>query len=150
MFKLICLVLISSAVWALWSFVVGFTFNRVGHKYLKKERTFVTTHTRVFLKKLMIDKWKDKVPEAGDMFKGGTSKSTLPGQDYSGLEQFMFETRRAEYVHYFIMLITPIFFLFNPVWLSLTMVTYAFIANVPCVLIQRYNRSRIMNLLDRK
>ena len=39
------------------------------------------------------------------------------------------------------------FFLWNPCWADLVMVAYALAANLPCILAQRYNRSRFQRLL---
>ena len=49
--------------------------------------------------------------------------------------------RRAELAHYPILAFGPVFFAFNPWWLALVMVGYAVVANVPCILVQRYNRA---------
>ena len=52
-------------------------------------------------------------------------------------------TRGAELAHVPILLLGPVFFAFNPWWLALVMVAYAIVANVPCILVQRYNRARL-------
>lgn len=43
----------------------------------------------------------------------------------------------------------PFFFLWNPVALGAAMVVYALVANAPCLLVQRYNRARLLRLLGR-
>jgi glycosyl-4,4'-diaponeurosporenoate acyltransferase len=63
------------------------------------------------------------------------------------LSRFAAETRRAELVHWCVLALTPFFVLWNPVGLFLAMVAYGVIANVPCIAIQRYNRSRIVRAL---
>ena len=45
---------------------------------------------------LRINRWKDRLPEAGALFAGGVSKRQLPSYDVAGLELFVRETRRAE------------------------------------------------------
>jgi glycosyl-4,4'-diaponeurosporenoate acyltransferase len=43
-----------------------------------------------------------------------------------------------------------VFFLpWNPWWADLVIVTYAIAANLPCILVQRYNRGRLSKLLAR-
>ena len=55
------------------------------------------------------------------------------------LERFVVETRRAEATHWLVLAAGPFFVLWNPWGLALVMVAYAVVANVPCLLIQRYN-----------
>ena len=38
----------------------------------------------------------------------------------------------------------PVFLLWNPWWLGLLMFAYAVIANLPCLIVQRYNRARLV------
>ena len=42
-----------------------------------------------------------------------------------------------------ILVIAPVFALWNPAPLLAAMVAYAVVANVPCIMVQRYNRARI-------
>ena len=44
----------------------------------------------------------------------------------------------------------PLFFLWNPWWADLIMLTYALMANLPCIFAQRYNRLRFQRLLARR
>jgi glycosyl-4,4'-diaponeurosporenoate acyltransferase len=45
--------------------------------------------------------------------------------------------------------VSPLFLLWNPWWLGLVMIAYAVVANGPCILIQRYNRGRLVRVLAR-
>ena len=38
----------------------------------------------------------------------------------------------------------------NPLWLTACMGVYAVAANGPCIVVQRYNRARIENILRRR
>ena len=104
------------------------------------------THLRV----VGIRRWKHRLPEAGALFRGGVTKRSLPGSSDDGLWAFVAETRRAELVHWAIPAIVPLFALWNPPWLFAAMVGYAPMANVPCLLVQRYNRARLLRLLERR
>jgi hypothetical protein len=44
----------------------------------------------------------------------------------------------------------PVFFLWNPWWGDLIIVLYALVANLPCILVQRYNRFRLQKLRVRE
>lgn len=40
----------------------------------------------------------------------------------------------------------PLFFIWNPAWAGWLMIAYAFIANIPFIITQRYNRPRLRRL----
>lgn len=141
------LVIVDSIIWALWSLLIGFSAHKLPDTFFNKHLFPVSQHTITRLERCGIKKWKDRVPEAGAMFRGGTSKKYLVSLNQRGLEVLVRESRRAELVHYGIVLITPVFFLFNPPILIVAMVLYAAIANIPCIAIQRYNRARCMVIM---
>jgi len=146
------LVLINSIVWIIWSVVVGYSINKFSKEQLEKAPILpVNSRTSSRIQYLTrIKTWKDQVPEAGSMFKGGTSKRNLLSMSTESLQILRTETLRAELAHYIFPVILPIFFIFNPLYLSLAMGIYAFFANVPFILIQRYNRSRLDSILATK
>ena len=98
---------------------------------------------------LRVQRWKDRVPEAGDVFAGGVSKRHLPGHSAAGLQQFAAMTRRAEYGHWMCAVSAPVFALWNPGWIAAVMVVYGVAVNAPFIAIQRYNRLRIEGVLGR-
>jgi glycosyl-4,4'-diaponeurosporenoate acyltransferase len=103
-----------------------------------------------YRRRLQIHRWKDKVPEAGDLFRGGVSKRHLPTYDVAGLQLFARETRRAELAHWWAMACGPVFVLWNPPLAAGLLVGYGVIANLPVIAIQRYNRFRIQSLTERR
>ena len=94
--------------------------------------------------------WKDRLPEAGDLFTGGVSKRFLPALDDAGLLQFVASTRRAEIGHWSAAACSPIFLVWNPLWISGVMVAYGLAVNAPFIAIQRYNRLRVSRVLTRR
>lgn len=146
-------VVADAAVWTGWSAVVGYACHRLPPERLDHDgrltRLRPFERDGRFYERFGIRRWKDRVPEAGDLFRGGVSKRHLPGRDAAGLARFVAETRRAELVHWLVPVITPVFALFNPAPLMAAMVVYAVAANVPFVAIQRYNRARALRVLRR-
>ncbi len=96
---------------------------------------------------LRVHRWKDRLPDAGAWF-GGVPKRHLPpgGGRRERLGRYAAECRRAERVHWGILAVTPLFALWNPPGLFAAMVAYALAANIPCVVVQRYNRARLARL----
>ncbi len=99
---------------------------------------------------LRIKVWKDRLPDAARWFGGGFAKGTLAGKDRDYLRRFIRETWRGELCHWFAIGFAPVFFLWNPWWGDCIIVAYALAANLPCILVQRYNRLRLGRLLDRR
>ncbi len=98
---------------------------------------------------LRVHRWKDKVPEAGGLFRGGISKRHLPGRDVEGLQLFARETRRAELAHWWAMGCGPVFVLWNPPLPAGLLIGYGVLINLPFIAIQRYNRFRLLALIER-
>jgi glycosyl-4,4'-diaponeurosporenoate acyltransferase len=97
-----------------------------------------------------IKRWKDRLPDAASWFGVGFAKGSMAGSTSDYLRRFIIETWRGELCHWVALGCTPVFFLWNPWWADLIMVTYAVTANLPCILAQRYNRLRFQRLLARR
>lgn len=146
------LVVVDVAAWGAISTLVGYLAHRLPLHRLERDNALTRLRPfeaggRVYQRRLRIAHWKDRMPEAGDLFPGGFSKRAVTRAD---LDRYLLETRRAELVHWWIMLAAPLFFLWNPWWLGLVMCMYAVTANLPCLLIQRYNRARVQRILGRR
>lgn len=96
-----------------------------------------------------IKHWKGRLPDAARWFGGGFAKGEMKSTDPAYLRRFIVETRRGELCHLCAFLFVPVFFLWNPWWGDCVMLAYALLANLPCVIAQRYNRIRLRRLLAR-
>jgi len=148
-------IVVDAVAWGVFHSATGYAAhrlddNRLRHDgWLLRPRRF-ETGGRWYRRRLRIDRWKDRVPEAGDLFRGGVSKRRLPAYDVGGLELFVRETRRAELAHWWAMACGPVFVLFNPPLASGLLVGYGVAVNLPFIAIQRYNRFRTQALLARR
>lgn len=109
----------------------------------KKFQMFVLEHI------FFVKRFKKFLPDGGAFFKGGFEKKHLKETNITYYKDFLRETRRAEWTHYLQMIPAPIFFLFNPIWVGYFMIGYAVLANMPCILTQKYNQIRFTNLIVR-
>ncbi len=96
-----------------------------------------------------IKAWKDHLPDAARWFEGGFAKRALARTQPDYLERFARETWRGELCHWAAITCAPAFFLWNPWWGDLIVVAYALVANLPCIVVQRYNRARLQRVLTR-
>src|SRR5712692_4374948 len=92
------IVLIDSGVWATWSTLCGYVAHRIprarlsGKRWLFRIRRF-EAGGRVYERLLRIKRWKDRLPDAGALFRGGFSKRRVMTRDPEYLETFAAETR---------------------------------------------------------
>lgn len=110
-------------------------WERGGHFY---ERVFA------------VKRWKDKLPDAAPMFRGGFAKANLREASPEYLERFLRETWRGEVVHWLALLALPLFAIWNPWWGVLVNAAVALAINFPCILALRYNRARFQRLLFKR
>lgn len=149
------LVLLDAAVWAVVSLGVGYSFHRrPAHRLVEDSWLTRLRPTEVgglvYQRRLRILRWKDSLPEAGAVFAGGMSKARLAGRSTEHLERFVVETRRAELTHWTVMAAGPFFFVWNPWTAGVLMQVYAVGANLPFIVIQRFNRARLLQVLERR
>lgn len=106
---------------------------------------------RLYERVLRVKSWKDHLPDAASWFDGGFAKRKLGGRNPDYLRRFILETRRGEICHWLVIASAPVFLIWNPWWGFIVNLSYALLANLPCILAQRYNRSRLLRLcLTRK
>lgn len=98
----------------------------------------------------LVRNWKKHLPDGAAWFKNGYSKKNLHNRSPANLERFRSETRRAEFSHGISLLLCPVFFLYNPTWAAWAMVAYSVLANIPCLVVQRYNREKLRIFLIAK
>ena len=145
------LAIAGAATWGVWSTVCGYVAHRLPAQWLQRDSWLLRLHRtersgRHYDRVLRIKRWKDLLPEAGGLFRGGFAKRRIR-HDRAYLEQFLVETRRAELAHWPILALGPTFYAWMPWWLASAMLGYALAANVPCILVQRYNRARLERAL---
>jgi glycosyl-4,4'-diaponeurosporenoate acyltransferase len=103
---------------------------------------------RIYTRVFRIKKWKNMIPDGAKMFRGGFPKKNLESCDTDYLFTFARETCRGELTHYLQMVPMPVFFLWNVWWGGVIMVVYLLAANIPCIILQRYNRARLLRVIE--
>jgi len=69
--------------------------------------------------------------------------------DITNIEKFVIETKRAELVH--LLSILPIVvFIKSKKSIKVINIVYVVIANVPCIIVQRYNRPKLQRIYLKK
>lgn len=149
------LVAANVGLWVSAHVLTSYFAHRLPARWLGRDRGLLRLASweyrgRWYERHLRVSAWKDHVPEAGAVFKGGVSKRRLLGRDGQALTQFAVETRRGEIAHWTCLLAVPVAALWNPPAGVAFMAVYGVSANLPCIIIQRYNRARISHVLRRR
>ena len=111
-------------------------------------RTFAFENGGRIYEKLGIGKWKKKVPDMSRIFKKQMQPKRLSGRpDAAELKLMIDETCVAELTHAILCLLSPPIIALCPRWRGIVIcVVYVLLGNVPFILIQRYNRPRLVRL----
>ena len=100
----------------------------------------------IYEKLFKVLSWKKILPDGAAIFKGGFEKKRLKESNMGYLASFVKETCRAELTHWVVLLFGPLFFIWNIWWVGILMIAYAILANIPCIITQRYNRIRLRRI----
>lgn len=94
-----------------------------------------------------VNRWKKFLPDGGSIVKNGYGKKYMLDFSQENLERFLTESCRSEAAHFLAILPFWIFGFFAPGYVVLIMLVYSLAVNLPCIIVQRYNRPRIINTL---
>lgn len=136
------LVLQSGLAWAATGMPIT-CFNPAG--VLFRSRSF-ERGGRFYERFFFIKQWKHRLPEGARYLRRGFRKKKLTSRNPQYLQQFCSETCRGEAAHWAQLACAPLFFIWNPPWAGWVMVVYALLANMPCIMAQRYNRIRLLRI----
>lgn len=101
---------------------------------------------KFYEKYFRVNCWKDFLPAVNSL--NNFDKRHLKSLDAEYLEQFVFETRLGESHHVRSIVETLFFALWNPPGLFLLVFTLSFLIQAPFIIIQRYNRPRLLRLIE--
>jgi glycosyl-4,4'-diaponeurosporenoate acyltransferase len=145
---------VNIAAWLVIHVVVSVSIARVALKsfnprsWLYRQRTW-EKGGRPYKALLKVKRWKRLLPDGAAVFKGGFRKKRLAGRDAAYVQTFILETCRAELTHWVILACSAVFFIWNEWWIGLIMIAYGLVANMPCIVAQRYNRIKLIRMYAR-
>lgn len=105
---------------------------------------------QVYEKIVFIRIWKDWLPDGAVLFTTGFQKKKLARRDEAYLREFVTETCRGEIAHWIDIALLPLFWIWNPFWSSVIVTIFGILINLPCIITQRYNRIRFLQVLQKK
>ena len=95
-----------------------------------------------------VKRWKHLLPDGAAAWKTrGYQKKHIDDFSAKNLKRFLVESARGELTHWLAILPFWVFGFFVPPAVVALMLLYALAVNMPCIIVQRYNRPRIKRML---
>jgi glycosyl-4,4'-diaponeurosporenoate acyltransferase len=148
------LILVDSLVWAVLQPAIGWLAFKFPDSWIDFRRPWYQSwpweeEGHVYQRVFAIRSWKDRIPSGGRLYKEGFSMDRIKGWDENTIQRWITESCRAELCHWMAILPSAVFFLWNPWHIGIFMVVYALAFNAIPIIIQRYNRPRLLRVLER-
>ena len=146
-------VLIDSLAWGIIQPTVGYLSMKFPdgwldyRHWLYRERSW-ERGGQIYDDIFRVKRWKGKLPYGGALFQQEFNMQRFSSKKRDYVEQWLKESCRAELCHWVAMLPALLFYLWNPLWLWLVMILYAACFNAIPIIVQRYNRPRLLHLLE--
>lgn len=149
--------LVNATAWLVVQATAGYVAHRLPDRLLSRDgwlfrQRRVERGGRLYERLLRVRRWNRFLPEARGVYRRAFAHGRRRrwATDEASLRLALEDTRRAELTHWLALTATPLFVLWNPPRGVAYVAVYATVANVPCIVSQRYNRIRLGRLLGRR
>lgn len=149
------IILLDIAAWFFFHMSISFLCMKIPDEWYAKPHSLFQSFAwekqgAIWQHLFRIKNWKKYLPDGSSIVKSAYNKTHLHGKDNHTLAKFIIETKRAELTHWLLIPPAFVFFIWNPLWAGIVMLLYAGVANLPFIIIQRYNRPRLERMQQRK
>ncbi|MDI6619617.1 MAG: hypothetical protein QME45_13335 [Clostridiales bacterium] len=140
------------ALFLLLSIIISFICAKIPRKifsykrWIFRERKWEKSGA-VYQKIFRVRAWKRVLPELSDFIKSIMPKKYIKEFSSAYLSKYIMESCRAEFTHWNIIISSFVFSLWCDLERSMMMVTIAVVLNMPYIIIQRYNRPRVIRFM---
>ncbi|NLT42821.1 MAG: hypothetical protein GXX93_09120 [Anaerolineae bacterium] len=148
------LILANAGAWFAFQFVIGYLVARLDGSRLDSEGALFRSRRweeggRFYQRHFRVRRWKALLPSGGKVF-GDFSLSRVESSGGVYLRRWLAESCRAELSHWLALLPVVFLGLWNPPVGWAINLAYAVVANLPCIISQRYNRPRVWSVMERR
>lgn len=113
-------------------------------------RTWAWEQDGSIYKRIGVQQWKDLVPDMSKILPDMVPKRVNLGATAEDAMLLVQETCVAEAIHWGLIILSPgIYFLCPNGWGTAMMLFYAVLLNLPYIVIQRYNRPKLLRLAEK-
>lgn len=137
----------------LFSIIITYLSNKLPDSiyscksWLLKERSW-EKKGMIYQHVLKVKYWKKYLPELSDFVKSVFPKREIKEFSKNYLQKFLYESCKSEVTHWCIILSSLLFYFWTEFGPASLMLAIAITINLPYIIIQRYNRPRIMELVE--
>lgn len=147
------LVLTNSIAWPVIHISIGYLSQKIPDSLLDHDLWLFRIRLwekdgAVYKEIFRVRRWKSWLPSGGTVFRGGFSLRHVESHRPDYLQKWVLESCRAELTHWISIPPVVLFFLWNPILGDILNMIYVVLANLPCIMVQRYNRPRLLALLS--
>jgi glycosyl-4,4'-diaponeurosporenoate acyltransferase len=147
-------IIVDILAWIIIHLSLGYCSSKIPLNWLNLDDwLFQTFHWEkggeIYQKLFRVRSWKKIIPNGSRLYRGAFSIKNLHTNDPAYLARWLKESVRAEICHWGMILPGFLFFLWNNVAVGWIMVAYAFLNNLVPIIMQRFNRPRMRNMLAR-
>lgn len=103
----------------------------------------------IYEKLFLVKRWKSRLPDIGDFFKWRFSKRHFKNININYIQTFLIESCKAEFAHWMIILSSFLFLFWGGPSMFFKFFMLSVVLNLPYIIIQRYNRPRLVKLLKK-
>ncbi len=142
-------------LWAAMPTVLTFLCIAIPDRFFSPGRFYFRSYGwekggEIYNRIFAVKRWKFLLPDGASIVKGGYKKKNITDFSIQNLRKFCVESCRAELLHVLVFAFFWIFGYFVPPNALFYMFLYALVTNLPCVLVQRYNRPRVLALVSKR
>ncbi|WP_437272159.1 glycosyl-4,4'-diaponeurosporenoate acyltransferase [Staphylococcus succinus] len=137
--------------WFIVQMIIAQLGTRISYKFLEKDNKYFRSWNfeqegLLWQRLVKVQHWKNYLPDGQNINPNIISKETFNfSKNMSEIQQFILETRRAEIVHLLSMFPVIAFFK-SSTNVKIINFVYVIIVNVPCMIVQRYNRAKLIRI----
>ncbi len=140
-------------LFALLSVIISFICAKIPQKifsyrkWMFRERKWEKSGA-IYQRIFKVKAWKRLLPELSDFIKSVLPKKYIKEFSSAYLSKYLMESCRAEFTHWNIIISSFVFCLWCEPKRSAMMILIAVALNMPYIIIQRYNRPRVIKMME--
>jgi glycosyl-4,4'-diaponeurosporenoate acyltransferase len=140
--------------WVVIHLSIGFTCSQIPVSFFSPDKWLYQTYGweqsgEIYQRFFRVRSWKGHVPAGGSIYPNYFSIQKLPSFDKPYLERWIKESCRSEFCHWLMIPPGVFFFVWNSILVGWFMLIYAVLNNIVPIIMQRYNRPRIIRIISR-
>jgi glycosyl-4,4'-diaponeurosporenoate acyltransferase len=147
-------ILLDVIAWLVIHLSLGYLSSKIPLEWLNPNQWFFQTFAwekggEIYQKFFRVRSWKKYIPNGSRAYRGAFSIKNLISSNPAYLERWLKESVRAEICHWVMIIPGFLFFLWNSEAFAWVNVVYAFLNNLVPIIMQRFNRPRMRDMLSR-